>query len=350
MSRGESEAGSTETGGRVTLAQIGKSLGLSRATVSLVMRGSPLVADETRERVLEAMRQMGYVYNRAAASLRTQRSRTVGLIVTDLTNPFLVEMTIGIEARLDGAGYISMFGHTADSQSKQERVLTTMREFPADGILLCPADATQPAAISGLLAARVPLVLFARYVAGVEADYVGADNVAGAALAMEHLIALGHRRIAFVGGPLDTSIRQDRERGYRQTMERHGLTVDEALVVTAPSSRDGGYNGARGILRAGRRPTALLCFNDLVAIGAMIGTQSLGLLPGRDVAIVGIDDVDEAALTRPTLTTVAVAPRRIGDEAAGLLLERIDRPDAPPRQMVLTPQLVIRESSGARRS
>jgi LacI family transcriptional regulator len=349
MSTEETENRRRSGTGRVTLAEIGESLGLSRATVSLVLRGSPLVADSTRERVLEAMRQMGYVYHRAAASLRTQRSQTVGLIVSDITNPFFAEMTVGIEARLDAAGYVSLLGHTAESREKQERLLATMREFPADGILLCPADATPASAIEGLLAARVPLVLFARYLPGVATDYVGADNVAGATLAVEHLIALGHRRIAFIGGPPETSARRDRERGYRQTLERHDLPIDEALVLTTATTREGGYNGTRALLRAPRRPTALLCFNDAVAFGAMFGVQSIGLLPGRDVAVVGFDDVDEAALSRPTLTTVAVTPRKIGEEAAGLLLERIEHPESPPRQIVLPPQLMVRESCGGRR-
>jgi LacI family transcriptional regulator len=335
--------------GRVTLAEIAASLGLSRATVSLVLRGSPLVADTTRERVLEAMRQMGYVYHRAAASLRTQRSQTVGLVVSDITSSFFAEMMVGIEARLDGAGYVSLLGHTAELREKQERLLTTMREFPADGILLCPADGTPPEAVAGLVASRVPLVLFARYLPGLPTDYVGADNVAGATLAVEHLISLGHRRIAFVGGPAETSARQDRERGYREVMEHHGLSVDDALVVTTPTTREGGYNGARTLLRAPRRPSAMLCYNDAVAFGAMLGIQSIGLMPGRDIAVVGFDDVDEAALSRPSLTTVAVTPRKIGEEAAGLLLERIEKPDAPPRQIVVAPTLVVRESSGAKR-
>jgi LacI family transcriptional regulator len=335
--------------GRVTLAEIAASLGLSRATVSLVLRGSPLVADSTRERVLAAMREMGYVYHRAAASLRTQRSQTVGLVVSDITNPFFAEMMVGIEARLDGAGYVSLLGHTAESPEKQERLLTTMREFPADGILLCPADATPPEAVAGLVASRVPLVLFARYLPGLATDYVGADNVAGATLAVEHLVSLGHRRIAFVGGPSETSARQDRERGYRETLERHGLSVDDTLVVTTLATREGGYNGARTLLRAPRRPSAMLCYNDAVAFGVMLGIQSIGLMPGRDVAVVGFDDVDEAALSRPSLSMVAMTPRKIGEEAAGLLLERIEQPDAPPRQIVVAPTVVVRESSGAKR-
>src|SRR6266516_676081 len=183
--------------GSVTLVEVARDAGVSRATASLVLRGSDLVADETRERVLASMRKLGYVYHRGAASLRTQHSQTVGLIVPDVTNPFFAEMTVGIEARLDQARHVVLLGNTAETLNKQERLLAMMQEYRADGVLLCPATGTSAEMIVRLRQWRLPFVLFVRYVEGVDADYVGADNIRGAELATEHLISLGHQRIAF---------------------------------------------------------------------------------------------------------------------------------------------------------
>src|SRR5262249_19891220 len=146
--------------GPVTLVEVARDAGVSRATASLVLRGSDLVADETRERVLGSMRKLGYVYHRGAASLRTQRSHTVGLIVPDVTNPFFAEMTVGIEERLDQAQHVVLLGNTAETLGRQERLLAMMQEYRADGVLLCPANDTSTQTIVRLRQARLPFVLF----------------------------------------------------------------------------------------------------------------------------------------------------------------------------------------------
>jgi LacI family transcriptional regulator len=333
--------------GPVTLLQVARDAGVSRATASLVLRGSDLVADETRERVLASMRKLGYVYHRGAASLRTQRSHTVGLIVPDVTNPFFAEMTVGIEERLDLAQHVVLLGNTAETLEKQERLLAMMHEYRSDGVLLCPANGTSAQTIVHLRQVRLPIVLFTRYVDGVEADYVGADNVRGAELAIEHLIRLGHRRIAFVGGPADSSARRDRLRGYRNALTRHDLPIDPMLQLTSSTTREAGDQCLHSLLEQTDRPSAVLCYNDIVAFGVMLGLLASGLTPGRDMAVVGFDDIAEAALWRPALTTVALSPRQIGEEAARLLLERMAAPDAAARQVILHPKLIVRQSCGA---
>ncbi len=333
--------------GPVTLLDVARDAGVSRATASLVLRGSELVADETRERVLASMSKLGYVYHRGAASLRTQRSNTVGLIVPDVTNPFFAEMTVGIEQRLDQAQHVVLLGNTAETLSKQERLLAMMQEYRADGVLLCPATGTSAQTIIRLRQVGLPFVLFTRYVDGVEADYVGADNRRGAELATEHLITLGHQRIAFVGGPANSSARRDRLQGYRTALEQHGLLIDPALQLTSPTTREGGHQCIRTLLELPGPPMAVLCYNDIVAFGVMLGLQASGLTPGRDVAVIGFDDIAEASLWRPALTTVAISPRQIGEEAARLLLERIAAPDAAARQIILQAKLIVRQSCGA---
>jgi LacI family transcriptional regulator len=324
---------------------VAKDAGVSRATASLVLRDSPLVADDTRDRVLASMRKLGYVYNRAAASLRTQRSQAVGLVVTDITNPFFAQMTIGSEAQLEQADHAVLLANTSDKLAKQDRLLEAMHEYGVDGILFCPAKGTSPDTIERLRRWHLPFVLVTRYLFEVEADYVGADNVLGAEMAVEHLLANGHRRIAMIGGPADSSARRERRRGYCNALERRGLNVDESLSIASPVTRDGGHRAILELLKPPDPPTAALCYNDVVAFGVMLGLQAAGRVPGEDFSVVGFDDIEEAALWRPALTTVSIAPRQIGVEAARLLLERIAGPDGSPRQTILPPKLVVRDSS-----
>jgi LacI family transcriptional regulator len=332
---------------RVTLQDVADHAGVSRATASLVVRDSPLVTDETRERVLASMTALGYVYNRAAASLRSRRSHAIGLVVTDITNPFFAQMTIGSEAALEEADYAVLLGNTSDRLAKQDVLLEAMHSYAVDGILLAPATDTTIGTIERLRQWRLPFVLVVRYLFDVEADYVGADNLAGAEMAAEHLMAHGHRRIAFVGGPANSSARRDRSQGLRNVLARHGQPVDESLFINSPVTRDGGRQAIFDLLAAADPPTAALCYNDIVAFGVMLGLQATGRRPGRDFDVVGFDDIEEAALWQPALTTVAIDPQRIGIEAARLLLERIENPDAPPQRVILPPRLIVRESCAA---
>jgi LacI family transcriptional regulator len=330
----------------VTLLDVANASGLSRATVSLVLRDSPLVAEETRLRVQQAMQNLGYVYHRAAANLRSHKSHTVGLVVSDITNPFFAEMTVSIEAQLDRANYVSLLCNTWEMLNKQERLLSTMQEYSADGILICPARATPLSTIEKLKRSKLPFVLFGRHIPGIQADYVGADNILGARIAVEHLISMGHKKIAFIGGALNTTSRQEREQGWRQAQIDHGLPINEAFVINVATTREGGSRAVLQLLQLEDKPTACLCFNDVVAFGVMLGLKSMNLQPGVDFAVVGFDDVAESAMIQPGLTTMAVSPRQIGAEAVQLLLDLIENPDAPPRKIILQPKLVIRESCG----
>jgi LacI family transcriptional regulator len=331
---------------RVTLADIAAESGFSRSTVSLVMRDSPLISEETRRRVYESASKLGYVYHRAAASLRTRRSYTIGLMITDITNPFFAEMTMAIEAELDEANYTVLLSNTSEQVGKQDRILRMLREYGVDGILICPANGTDVETIERLQSWSIPFVLFTRRLA-MDADYVGADNRLGAELAVEHLLSHGHRRIAFIGGPGHSSARRERLQGYQSALSSFGLEADEHLSVTTPVTRDGGYEAILNLLAQPHPPTAALCYNDIVAIGVLLGLRAAGRRPGVEFAVIGFDNIAEAALQRPGLTTVSVTPGQIGAQAAQLLLERIQNPDAALRQIVLPPALVIRESCGS---
>ena len=331
---------------RVTLTDIAGDAGVSRATVSLVLRNVPVVAKETRQRVLSSMRRLGYVYHRAAASLRTQRTHTIGLIVTDITNPFFAEIIVAIEDKLGNAGYVTLLGNTSETVSKQERLITTMQEYPADGLLLCPVMDRSATFAKRIQNCRIPKVLFVRSLPGVDCDYVGVDNVFGAQSAVEHLLRLGHRRIAFIGGANEVSSRKERVTGYENALRKGRCHVDPTRMVTSPPNREGGYQAMHQLLQLPQIPTAALCFNDMVAIGAMQALSAAGKTPGQDFALVGFNDVAEAVLCRPALTTIATTPGKIGEVAAELLLDRIAHPNQPSRKLILRPRLIVRESCG----
>ncbi|CAO3440277.1 LacI family DNA-binding transcriptional regulator [Azospirillum endophyticum] len=341
--------------GSVTLTEVAGHAGVSRSTVSLVLRGSPLVAAETRERVQAAMAALGYIYNRGAATLRAARTQTVGLLVCELNNPFYAEMTAGVDDVLDTEGFVAFIANTAEQPERQDRFLQRMREHNVDGVILCPAAGTQAELLDRLDRWGLPCVQALRsvpdgFVADRGRDYAGVDYQAGIETVIDHLVSLGHRRIAFVGGTLDHSAYAGRHAGFIAAMRRHGL-MDEPpaddLVLRCPLTRRSGASVVDALLDRPQPPTAALCYNDVVALGLMLGLEARGLRAGRDLAVTGFDDVPEAALSRPALTTVATSARQIGQEAARLLLRRIADPQGPPERIILPSRLVVRDSCGS---
>jgi len=331
---------------RVTLLDIAADAGVSRATASLVIRNVPSVAETTRKRVLRSIKRLGYIYHSGAASLRTQQSNAIGLIVSDITNPFFAEASVAIEERLAAANYVTLLGNTSEDRAKEDRVLKTMREFPAQGILICPALEGNASGGASALAGRIPIVAFARRASGL--DYAGVDNAQGAQLAVEHLYQLGYRRIAFIGGNPNSSASQERVEGYQRALTRSGLQFDPLLVIASAPTRRGGYESVQKLLQIEDRPTAALCFNDVVALGVIEAIQLAGLKVGADFGVIGFNNIPDAAYSFPALTTVDTSPRQLGDAAAELLLKRIERPESPTRSIILQPRLIVRESCRAR--
>ncbi len=330
---------------RTTLTDVARHAGVSRATVSLVMRESPLVAAETRARVQASAEAVGYLYNRGAATMRGTRTRTIGLLVTEIDNPFFSELVAGAEAALDAAGYIAFLATTGDSLDRQQRTLQRLREHRVDGLILCAAGATTASHIATLAEQGMPCVQAMRQVRGSTGDFAGADNRFGMEQLAEHLIHLGHRRMVFAGAAVMNSSLAQRLEGLRAALRRHGLP--EPAVSRGQASRQGGAEAAEAVWRAAKRPDVLVCCNDVVALGAIPALQRMGARIGADIAVTGVGDVPEAANGNPPLTTVATDPRRIGQEAVRLLLRRIDHPSAPAEQVIMPAKLMIRASCGA---
>lgn len=330
-----------------TLTDVAQLAGVSRSTVSLVLRESPLVSARTRDRVQQALQSSGYVYNRQAANLRAVQTKTVGIVVSELTNPFYGELVAGAEAVLDESGRVAFITHTEESLPRQERFLRRMLEQHVDGVLISAAGDTRPEVLQAFVAAGIPVVQMLRSIDARRFDFVGVDNRLGTSFATEHLLSLGHRRIAYLGTSVRSSVSIERFGGYADALTRHDRGPDPALTRTCLPRWADAKAATLDLLRSAAPPTALVCFNDLLALGALLATAESGRQPGRDLAVVGYDDIDLAAAWQPGLTTVAVRPREMGREAARLLVDRIEGSARPPQRVLLAPWLVIRESSAA---
>jgi LacI family transcriptional regulator len=333
---------------RVTIVDIARTAGVSKSTVSLVLQGGAQVRPATRERVQAAMGQLGYVYHRGAANLRRNASDIVGMVINDLTNPFFAEMAVGIEAGLQTAGLVPFLAHSGESPVRQAEVMRSMREHGALGYIFCPAIGTDRAFLAELHGWRLPVVTVMRRLEDAPwASSVAPDNRGGARRAVEHLVGLGHRRIAFLGGRAGMVVQEDRRAGWAQALTAAGIAVDQALVVETNPNRDGGFAAAQQVLALAEPPTAALCFNDVVAIGAIYALAARGIEAGRDFAVIGFDDIADARLIHPPLTTVAVEPRRLGERAAAILMSQLRGGRAQPQHFTGDARLIVRASCGA---
>jgi len=335
--------------GRVTLQIIADHLAVSTATVSLALRGSPLVAEATRVRVQQIAREMGYSYNRSAASLRTDRTNILGVGFHDITNPYFAELLAAIEETATAHGRSILLGTYAENLERQDRVLSTLKEYRPDGMIICAAGGSTVATFGHLIAAGVPMVQLSREIAGLPLDFVGSDDRHGTILAMEHLIGLGHRRIAFLGAVENISTGRNRYAGYCETLAGHGISLDPAIVYPGFGTRETGLKGIQAVLDAPSPPSAAICFNDLTAFGAMLGLRHRGLEAGAGFSLVGCDDVQEAAQWYPALTTIKNFQAEMGRKSAEFLLKRIADPTAPTRRLLLQPELVVRATTAPHR-
>jgi len=341
--------GPRKSGNRaVTVTDIARAIGVSRATVSLVLRGSPLVNVDTRAKVEAELRRQRYVYNRAAANLRRRTSSSVALVINDLSNPFFAEFAAGVDEALGDQGYVTLLGSTGESPQRQQAVLGTLMEHTPAGLILSPAEGSDTAQVRQALGPTANVLLFNRALAGADWDFLALDNQQGAYLATRHLIERGHREIAFFGGHADSSSCEQRRAGYQQALGEAGLSVTPQWLIESAPNRLEAARRVDELFVGGGRPSAAVCYNDTVALGLMLGLTSRGIRPGGDFAVTGFDDIPEAAVAVPPLTTLTVDPRARGRQAAELLLQRVQTPDAPPQRTVAPVQLRIRESSAAR--
>ncbi|HHW15160.1 MAG TPA: LacI family transcriptional regulator [Firmicutes bacterium] len=326
-----------------SIYDVAKAAGTSIATVSRVLNGNTRVRDFTRQQVLKAVAELDYHPNTLAQSLVRKTTRTVALVVPDISNPFFPEVARGVEDMANQAGYNVILCNSDDSTQKEIEYCRVMRTRRVDGLIFAlVASETSP--VKTLLKAGVPVVLIDRDAGGLTVDAVVTDNLKGGMTAAHHLVGLGHTRIGCITGPLSAEPAASRLNGFRQVLEPQGLFRSE-YVVEGDFRQSGGYLGMKRLLELPEPPTAVFACNDMMALGAMAALDEAGRRVPQDVALVGYDDILVASLTRPQLTTVAQPKYEMGWMAMEVLLKRIAQtPDAPQR-VVLQPRLVVRGST-----
>lgn len=333
---------------RVTLRDVARAAGVSTGTVSMVLNHSPAIAPATRDHVKSVMRELGYVYDRAAGNLRNKRTHIIGVSMCNLFNPYFFEILAQVQKVVAGMGCVPILGDNEETPAQQEGFLRTLQEYRAEGIFMTPTIGTTAEQMQAALDLGIPLVQVTRYIPGVAADYVGSDNHAAMAIAVRHLLALGHARIAFAGSNPATSTGRDRHAGFAEVMREAGLGVRDAYVVECLATRENGFAAAARLLSLDEPPTGIVCFDDEIAFGVMLGMRQRGLEPGRDCAVVGAVDVSEARLWQPGLTSVAIDQQEIAREAGRLLAARLLDPARPVERYLVQPHLVVRGSCGSR--
>lgn len=328
----------------LTILHVATEAKVSKSTVSLVLKGSPLIPEKTAQRVRDAAAKLGYVYNRRAAELRQKSSNTIGVVINDLMNPFFAEVLVGIERKLVEAGYIVFMAHTSESLDRQQKVLLSMREQNAAGIVLCPALGTPSSLPQEVKAWGIPLVVMVRTLGVGSYDYAGSDNERGIYLATKHLLDAGHSRVGFLGGQTGVVLEQ-RLRGYKAALAEKKIAFDPSLALSANPNRQGGHDTMCALLDKKPRILAAVCYSDIVAFGALSALGERGLRAGKDFALMGFDNVLDAAHSNPPLSTVDIRPSELGEHAAAVLLARIKEPDRAGQNYLAEPRLVLRQSA-----
>ena len=327
---------------RPTIIDVAAKAGVSKSTVSLVLQDSPAVRDETRVAVRRAMEDLGYVYNRSAANLRSSNAGLIGLVINDLRNPFFTEFATSAQMAFSAAGFATVIANTDEDPALQAQVIGSMIEHGVSALVISPTYGGEAASFGPLARAGIPAMQVLRRVAEDTAafPFASLDYARGGRLATEHLIAQGARRVAFLGGLPDRPITRERMAGYLAVIAEAGL---EPLTLPGRPSRAFGREATAALVAAGA--DAALCFNDLVALGVMAGFAERGCPVGAGFRLVGFDDIEECAQAWPQLSSVRCTIDRFGQDVAATLLDWLQTGQRPPPETRAPVELVARASS-----
>jgi LacI family transcriptional regulator len=328
-----------------TIKDVARHAGVSTMTVSRVVNKSGYASGDTRARVEQAVAELGYVPNAVARHLRSKRTRTVALVLSDITNPFFTTIARGVEDVAAARNFAVMFCNTDESEVEENEYLQMLIERQIDGVLLVPSGSS-PEPFRLLGSHNVPLVVLDRRVSSATFDEVRSDSEAGAYQLVRHLLELGHRRIAMLSGQRTISTSADRIAGYERALKEAGIPIDPALIRNDGFAVAAGRSAARKVLATRPRPTAIFAGNNFIAFGAIRAIRDIGLLVPEDVSLVCFDDVPDEWAIDPFMTCIVQDAYSMGRRAAELLLTRLtsDRP-TKPRSIILPIKLVVRRSS-----
>jgi LacI family transcriptional regulator len=327
----------------VTLEQVARQAGVSPSTVSRILNGTAVVADDKRQAVQEAIRTLGFVPNPVARGLAGGRTLSIGVVTQAIDSPFYGGALRGIEDALGAAGYSPLFVSGHWNADEEARCIEVLRSRRVDGLIVLTGRLSDTALRA--LARQLPVVVTGRIMKAPGLVSLDFDNALGAQMAAAHLLGLGHRRIAFIGGdPLHPDARE-RERGFRAACDAAGVAVDEALMASGGYHEEGGRQAIDRLLDSGRPFSAVFAANDQMAFGAALGMHRRGLRVPDDVSLVGFDDLATSSYSLPPLTTVHHPVQELGLTAAGAMLDLLR--GMRPRATLTAPHLVIRESTRA---
>jgi DNA-binding LacI/PurR family transcriptional regulator len=330
-----------------TMKAVALRAGVSTATVSRVLSGDGSgVRQELRDRVREAARELGYQPNQLARNLRARTSRIVGLVISDISNPYFTGIARACQDALQQHGYSLVLCNTDDDPDREAISLRELAEERAAGVILASGSAAGDEGTSHLAAAGIPLVAVDRHVRGLHLDCVTVDDETAAWRATHHLVEAGHTRIGLLGGTSALSNIRARHEGYVRALREARLPVDASLMLEGNLREPAGFAMAMELLDRPEPPTALFSVNIMTTVGMLRAIRDLRLGIPADVSIVGFDDVPMGELLDPPLTVVRQPTYQIGARAAQLLLRRIREPDAPIQESMLSASLVVRRSTG----
>ncbi len=326
------------------LADVAEAAGVSVATASQVLRGTGRISESTRKTVLAAAKKMNYVRDGRAASMRSGENREIGFAVHQIANPFNAEVISGVSDLLEAEGYLVSVLDSRDDKERQRRNLEAFIRSSRGGLLWVPAENTDDKTFDLLKAHGIPTVSFLRRSGKGRFDHVGIENAAAAETATRYLAELGHRHMAYLGGTAGTGVRVERIEGCRKALSDLGLP--DPVIWNCPDDKVAGLAEISELHAAHPDVTGIICNGDMVAIGACSGMIRMGLTPGADISVVGFDDVQDAAIATPSLTTLAVSPYQMGRKLARVVLDRMNDPSMPTTVTLVPAELVVRKTTG----
>ncbi len=329
---------------RVTMADVAREAGVSMMTVSRVVNHKGDVSPDTRQRILEIIERVGYRPSGIARGLATQRTRTLGLVIPDIANAFFASVARGVESQAYSKDYSVFLCNTNEDPQREMEVLQSLDEKRVDGVVLCSSRLGDDE-LCPLLGRHPAVVLVNRLLDGGDVGMVMIDDECGGRLATQHLLQTGHRAVGLLAGPETSYSGRQRGMGYRAALAEGGVSYSPGWVRHCAPRVDGGQRAARHLLSARPDLTALVCYNDLVAVGALQACAELGRRVPADVALVGYDDIPLAELVVPPLTTCRVPGDELGRRAVQLLLGQIDGLNEQGERVVLRPELIVRASA-----
>lgn len=330
---------------RPTIIDVASRAGVSKSTVSLVLQNSPLVRAETREDVRRAMADLGYVYNRSAAQLRQSNTGLIGLVINDLRNPFFTEFATSVQMALSAKGFAVVLANTDEDPALQAQVVSAMLEHGVSALILSPAYGAVEATFDAIARANVPTMQVLRRAVPEVARFPFAvpDYRAGSRMATDHLLACGAQRIAFVGGLEGREVTEARMSGYTAALAAASM---QSLFLPGRPSRAFGREAALRLAAAHPDVDAVLCFSDLVALGILSGCAEIGREVGRDLRVVGFDNIEDCAQVWPGLSSVRCDIAGFGRRVAETVLAWLETGTQPEPEIVTPVDLVVRASSG----